>query len=152
MDPLEHLLLVGSDQCVPQQFSAIPVLNDDLDTCADLLRLMSILVSLENQLPDEVKTAFERELYQLKIPDQTVADVTRELMSGDDRVCKHIQFVCPGEPDEVKTAFERELYQLKIPDQSVADVTRELMSGDDRVFSLYMFYLSSQNCEIYFNS
>ena len=87
MDSLEHLLLVGPDQCVPQQFSSTPFLSEDANTCADLLRVLSVLVSLENQLPDEVKTAFERELYQLKIPDQTVADIARELMSGDDIVC-----------------------------------------------------------------
>lgn len=86
MDSLEHLLLVGPDQCVPQQFSSTPFLSEDASTCADLLRVLSVLVSLENQLPDEVKTAFERELYQLKIPDQTVADIARELMSGDDIV------------------------------------------------------------------
>lgn len=102
MDSLEHLLLVGPDQCVPQQFSTTPVLSEEPDACADLLRVMSVLVSLENQLPDEVKTAFERELYQLKIPDQTVADITRELMSGDDKVldqqfmwtlCKKLEYV-----------------------------------------------------------
>lgn len=87
MDSLEHLLLVGPDQCVPQQFSSTPFLSEDANTCADLLRVLSVLVSLENQLPDEVKTTFERELYQLKIPDQTVADIARELMSGDDIVC-----------------------------------------------------------------
>ncbi|PNF18521.1 Nuclear pore complex protein Nup160-like protein [Cryptotermes secundus] len=86
MDSLEHLLLVGPDQCVPQQFSSTPFLSEDANTCADLLRVLSVLVSLENQLPDEVKTTFERELYQLKIPDQTVADIARELMSGDDIV------------------------------------------------------------------
>lgn len=87
MDALEHLLLVGPDQCVPQQFNSTPFLSEDANTCADLLRVLSVLVSLESQLPDEVKTAFERELYQLKIPDQTVADIARELMSGDDIVC-----------------------------------------------------------------
>ncbi|KAJ9580150.1 hypothetical protein L9F63_004167, partial [Diploptera punctata] len=102
MDSLEHLLLVGPEQCMPQQFSTTPVLSEDPDTCMDLLRVISVLVSLENQLPDEVKTAFERELYQLKIPDQTVADITRELMSGDDKVldqqfisalCKKLEYV-----------------------------------------------------------
>jgi hypothetical protein len=87
MDSLEHLLLVGPDQCVPQQFSSTPFLSEDTDTCADLLHILSVLVSLENQLPDEVKTAFERELYQLRIPDQMVADIARELMSGDEIVC-----------------------------------------------------------------
>lgn len=86
MDSLEHLLLMGPDQCVPQQFISTPFLSEDANTCADLLRVLSVLVSLENQLPDEVKTTFERELYQLKIPDQTVADIARELMSGDDIV------------------------------------------------------------------
>jgi hypothetical protein len=86
MDSLEHLLLAGPDQCVPQQFSSTPFLSEDTDTCADLLHVLSVLVSLENQLPDEVKAAFERELYQLKIPDQIVADIARELMSGDDIV------------------------------------------------------------------
>ncbi|PSN51838.1 Nuclear pore complex protein 160 [Blattella germanica] len=102
MDSLEHLLLVGPDQCIPQQFSTTPVLGESSDTCADLLRVMSVLVSLEKQLPEEVKTAFEKELYQLKIPDQTVADLTRELMSGDDMVldqqfmwglCKKLEYV-----------------------------------------------------------
>jgi hypothetical protein len=87
MDSLEHLLLAGPDQCVPQQFSSVPFLGEDADTCADLIHILSVLVSLENQLPEEVKATFERELYQLKIPDQIVADIARELMSGDDIVC-----------------------------------------------------------------
>ena len=48
MDSLEHLLLVGPDQCVPQQFSSTPFLSEDANTCADLLRVLSVLVSLEN--------------------------------------------------------------------------------------------------------
>lgn len=84
MEALEYLML-SNEQCYANRFKTTPILSQDEETCQDLISLMSALVLLEKQLPEEVKTGFEKELYHLKSPDNVAYEMlTRLALDPDD--------------------------------------------------------------------
>ncbi|KAL7295616.1 hypothetical protein TKK_0010980 [Trichogramma kaykai] len=78
MEPLEHLMLCN-EQSTISHFRNTPILNEDPNICQDLIILMSTIVALDNQLSDDFKSTFEKELYQLKAPDKIIDNLMSKL-------------------------------------------------------------------------
>ncbi|XP_034947135.1 nuclear pore complex protein Nup160 homolog [Chelonus insularis] len=91
MESLEHLML-SNEKCYASKFKTTPVLSQDEDTCQDLITLMSALVMLEDQLSEEVKNSFKRELAQLKGPDNIVEDLFSRLLAEPEELLVDFDF------------------------------------------------------------
>lgn len=78
MEALEYLML-SNEQCYSYNFKTTPILSQDEETCQDLILLMSAIVLLENQLSEETKIEFKKELYYLKSPDTVIDDMLSKL-------------------------------------------------------------------------
>lgn len=80
---LEHLMLVG-DNIELHHLSELS-LDDDVKSSdlEDLVKLISILFALEQQISDEDKIDIDTKLYELNIPNAIVSKLVLELISQD---------------------------------------------------------------------
>ncbi|XP_008559870.1 nuclear pore complex protein Nup160 homolog [Microplitis demolitor] len=89
MEALEHLML-SNEKSFASRFKTTPILSQDEDTCQDLIELMETLVMLEEQLSEETKVNFQRELSYLKSPDIIVEELfSRFLTEPDDPMSEY---------------------------------------------------------------
>lgn len=91
MEPLEHLMLCNETSCT-SQFKSMPIFSQDINMCQDLITLMSALVILEEKLSDDLKFAFEKELYQLKSPDIITQNLLSKLIFKKDHPFSDFDF------------------------------------------------------------
>nr|CAD7452802.1 unnamed protein product [Timema tahoe] len=82
MDALEHLFFTDPAKVYPEQFGQTLLLGDDPDVCADLIKIMGVLVDLEERLPEETKLAFNKELFHLSNPDEAMRDCVKEMVNS----------------------------------------------------------------------
>ncbi|KAF5295354.1 hypothetical protein FQR65_LT01544 [Abscondita terminalis] len=82
-DALEHMMMC-SDYVSVKHFSKHPVLSEDLNVTDDVVKLMMVVVYLEQQLSDVFKYTFERELSQLKQPDVVMSEIITEILTEMD--------------------------------------------------------------------
>lgn len=82
---LEHLMMSctsedGDEMNYHQENS---IVNENLQADDDVIRLVSALVMLENQIPDEIKKTIHDRLYQLDMPNAVVAALVADMLSAD---------------------------------------------------------------------
>lgn len=56
----------------------------DLEIADDVIKLMSVIVYLEQQLSENFKITFEKELAQLKSPDVVMSNLIMEILTEMD--------------------------------------------------------------------
>jgi nuclear pore complex protein Nup160 len=83
MESLEHMILCNEKSYV-SRFKTTPILSQDEEICQDVITLMSALVILEEQLTDDFKSTFEKNLYHLKGPDIIVQNLLSKLILDED--------------------------------------------------------------------
>lgn len=95
--PLEALeqMMLCSDCTYFEQFQQMnhPHLSQDADICSDFITLMTALVSLEEQLSDEVKFNVEKELLHLNSPDKVMSELSTFLISNNDNCNLNPQYL-----------------------------------------------------------
>ncbi|GLV44727.1 Nucleoporin 160kD [Carabus blaptoides fortunei] len=85
LDALEQMMLCSECTTVEQfQYMHYAQLSQDADVCADLIQLMSVLVTLEQQSNEEFKYNIAKELCQLRSPDKVMSELVIDLMAGSD--------------------------------------------------------------------
>ncbi|KAF5272220.1 hypothetical protein FQA39_LY01302 [Lamprigera yunnana] len=82
-DSLEHMLMC-SEYVSIENFANHPQLGEDMDVTDDVIKLMNVIVYLEQQLSDVFKYTFERELSQLKPPDVVMSELITEILTEID--------------------------------------------------------------------
>lgn len=86
MQVLEHLML-ANERCEAWRFENERILCEDREICQDLVRLVGVLVMIEEQLPEETKAAIEKEFYRLNNSDGVVEEMmARVFVETDDPV------------------------------------------------------------------
>lgn len=85
LDVLEQMMLCSETTSI-EQFLLMnhPQLSQDSEICSDLIELMNVLVTLEQQLTEGFKFNIEREMSQLKSPDKVMSELVIDLMAGTD--------------------------------------------------------------------
>ncbi|CAD6237041.1 GSCOCG00002109001-RA-CDS [Cotesia congregata] len=83
MEALEHLLL-SNEKSYASRFKTTAIFSQDEETCQDLIELMEAVVMLEEQLSEETKSNFQRELSYLKSPDIVVEELFSRLLTDPD--------------------------------------------------------------------
>jgi len=76
----------------------------DPDVVADVLILVKVINDLEEQLSDEIKSDFEREMQRLNSPDDVAADLVRDLLTRSD--CEEVRYLIQV-PHDVPLVFHR---------------------------------------------
>lgn len=80
---LEHLMLVGENLELDHLNELM--LDDEItsDDVADLVKLVSILYSIENQLSDDDKAEIDTKLYELDSPNLVITELVQDLLSRE---------------------------------------------------------------------
>lgn len=73
-----------SDTTTVDQFVQVnhPHLSQNIDVTNDLIQLMNVLATLDQQLTGTFKFNIEREMSQLKSPDKVMSELVIDLMAG----------------------------------------------------------------------
>ncbi|XP_046999386.1 nuclear pore complex protein Nup160 homolog [Schistocerca americana] len=79
METLEYMLLAGSELIAKQTFHLLPPERKQYDVMQDLILLMSVLIALEERLPEDMKEHFMEQMQQQKSPDQVAEAMLHEL-------------------------------------------------------------------------
>lgn len=79
METLEYMLLAGSELIAKQTFHLLPPERKQYDVVQDLILLMSVLIALEERLPEDMKEHFMEQMQQQKSPDQVAEAMLHEL-------------------------------------------------------------------------
>ncbi|GAB0094315.1 Nuclear pore complex protein Nup160 homolog [Sergentomyia squamirostris] len=74
---LEHCMLSDEVSEIPREF------NENSAKMENLLKLVSILADIEQQIPDEDKMDIDRRLYQLQMPINIVSNLVKEMLAGE---------------------------------------------------------------------
>ncbi|KAK4875779.1 hypothetical protein RN001_012201 [Aquatica leii] len=82
-DALEHMMMCF-DYVSVKDFSRHPILSENMSVTDDVIKLMNVIVYLEQQLSDVFKYTFERELSQLKLPDIVMSEIITEILTEMD--------------------------------------------------------------------
>lgn len=82
---LEHLMMSNtSDDGYEMNFlQDSSFVTENLQADDDVMRLVSALVMLQNQIPDEIKKTIHDRLYQLHMPNAVVAALVADMLSTD---------------------------------------------------------------------
>lgn len=80
---LEHLMLVGEN--VELEHLSEFALEDEtkIEDVEDLVKLITILYALEQQISDEDKTDIDTRLYELEIPNKVISELVSDILSRE---------------------------------------------------------------------
>lgn len=80
---LEHLMLVGEN--VELEHLSEFALDDEIkiEDVEDLVKLITILYALEQQISDEDKTDIDTRLYELEIPNKVISELVSDILSRE---------------------------------------------------------------------
>lgn len=98
-EPLEHFMLVGQDMDLDHLYGSTSLALES-DRYQDLIKLVSILSLLENQLPDEYKKDISDKLYYLEMPNIIVSTLVSEMLGSEYEenviyiTCKKTRYKC----------------------------------------------------------
>ncbi|KAF7993721.1 hypothetical protein HCN44_010316 [Aphidius gifuensis] len=143
MEALEHLML-SNEQCYSYHFKTTPILSQDEETCQDLILLMSAIVLLENQLSEEIKSEFKKELYYLKSPDIVIDDMLSKLSFETDDPLSDFNFQTEinHKLDSIKDASKAMAMLLEALTYDLGQSDKMIMDNDTTELSkLYLTLL-----------
>ncbi|XP_057663813.1 nuclear pore complex protein Nup160 homolog [Diorhabda carinulata] len=83
LDPLEHMTLCNED-VYRDQFVNFSMLSEDLETTDDVMKLFQVIVYLEEQINLNFLQAFEKELFNLQLPDVVMENLLEKIQSEMD--------------------------------------------------------------------
>ncbi|XP_018568434.1 nuclear pore complex protein Nup160 homolog isoform X2 [Anoplophora glabripennis] len=83
LDPLEHMMLC-SDYMYKDQFVNFSMLAEDMETTGDVMNLFETIVYLEQQMSEIFSQTFEKELFNLQVPDVVMESLLEKIQSEMD--------------------------------------------------------------------